>query len=187
MKRSNKIALFVSLGSLILIAEFVVGIFIVVWFFNQMIYSLSPESYADDYKNKLPKTATDISEKIIDLFPDWDYYLRAKITQEDFQEFIRALNLKVNKEKKLFISVNYDSTKFNKSIKDFEGDSISYKEYLREKNFKEQYKGMDWWQVKNINDIYYTQYYHDKEKTSISGEVLATYEDGYLYFFVRKY
>jgi hypothetical protein len=152
-----------------------------------MIYSLSPESYGEEYKNYLPKTATEISDKIIDLFPDWDYYLKAKITQEEFQKFVGDIKLKINKEKKISINVNYDSSKYNKDIKDFDNDSISYRVYLREKKLKNQYAGMEWWQVKNKNEIYYTEYYHDKEKSSKSGEVISTYEDGYIYFFVRKY
>ncbi|MCX6166146.1 MAG: hypothetical protein NTU73_15010 [Ignavibacteriae bacterium] len=186
MNKSHKIILFVSLGSVILIAEFIIGILGLAWLFNSMIYSLSPESYAEEYKDKLPKTATEISEKIIDAFPDWDYYLRAKITQAEFQKFVEDLNLKINKEQKFSINVNYDSLKYNKDINDFNGDSTEYRMYEYNKNFNKQYKGMEWWKVKNINDIYYTAYYR-KDKTLISGEVLATYEEGYLYLFVRKY
>lgn len=158
MKRPQKIFLLISLSSLILITEFVVGIFILIWFFNQMIYSLSPESYIDEYKSALPKTATEIKEKFYDAFPDFSYFMKAKITKDDFTEFTGKLKL----------NNNNDSTKY------------SYKVFKGGKN------ELDWWKVTGKSDIFYKVYYH-KDKSSISGEEYATYEDGNLYFYVIKY
>jgi hypothetical protein len=45
---------------------------------------------------------------------------------------------------------------------------------------------LDWWRVTGKSDVFYKVYYHE-DKTSISGEEYATYEDGYLYFYVIKY
>jgi hypothetical protein len=155
MKKSHKVILFVSLGSVTFIIICFVSVY---WLLNSMIYSLSPESYIDEYKSALPKTATETKEKFYDAFPDFSYFMKAKITQDEFNTYTKELKL----------NINNDSTKLSSKI------------------FKSGKKELDWWKVTGKNDIYYKVYYH-KDKSSVSGEEYATYEDGNLYFYVIKY
>lgn len=155
MKKSHKVILFVSLGSITFIIICLIGIY---WLFNTMTYSISPESYIDEYKSALPNTATEMKEKFYDAFPDFSYFMKAKITKEEFKDYTDKLKL----------NINNDSTKY--SFKVFKGGK----------------KELDWWKVTGKSDIFYKVYYH-KDKSSISGEEYATYEDGNLYFYVIKY
>ncbi|MCX6164388.1 MAG: hypothetical protein NTU73_05925 [Ignavibacteriae bacterium] len=120
MKKSKKIIL-VSVISIIIIVLF----FIVlnwIWNFTKEILSPAPT----ELKYSLPSTATDISDKFIDIFPDWEYYLKAKITQEEFYNYINELGLKIISDRKMATlkNIKIDSTKdyneFKDSVKSFD-------------------------------------------------------------------
>jgi len=88
----------ISLGGLIRLAVWLnwiitimSGAFVLLWF-----YAFSPQSYASEFRSELPRSAEEIQEHIVDLFPDWDYYLKAKITKEEFDEFTEDLELEHN-------------------------------------------------------------------------------------------
>jgi hypothetical protein len=168
MKKSKKIVL-ISISVLSIFFLLLLGSYIIIRFF---FYSVLPESYIDEYKSALPKTATNISDKFIDAYPDWSYYLKAKISQEEFNDFVKNLKLDKNNVKKIVNIFNYDSTKFNNS--EFN------------KRYMKQFEGMDWWKVTNKNNVYYAVHYH-KNTSSISSEEFATYEEGYLYFRIVTY
>lgn len=117
------------------------------------------------YKNRLPSTATEISEKYVDAYPDFSYYLKARITKNEFNDFIKELGLEINLFKKMPRLEQYDSTKYR--------DDPEMDMYMK------QYKDMNWWDLDIGNKVYY--------KGFGESDYYATYENGFIYFFVYKY
>jgi hypothetical protein len=167
MKKSKKVILF-SVSTLVIIILLIIGLNCI-WNLFSQYFSPIPSGY----KDALTKSATEISDKYIDEFPDWEYFLKAKITQNEFYDFINEINLKINDKMKIIQDINLDSTNHNK-------DS-----YLKSINLK--YKNIEWWDVKNRNEVYYSVDYHKDNPSMISSEEFATYENGYLYLHVITY
>src|SRR6266540_5048671 len=88
----------IAIGSSVWAASCIatVGLIGLVIIVNLVSYAISPESYAEEYRDKLPNDAEETQEHIVDLFPDWDYYLKAKITKEEFDKFVKDLELTHN-------------------------------------------------------------------------------------------
>lgn len=117
------------------------------------------------YRNRLPSTATEISEKYVDAFPDFSYYLKARISQNEFNDFVKHMGLEINLFKQIPEIERYDSTKYRN---DPEMD-----------NYMKQFKDMNWWDLDIDNKVYY--------KGSEGSDYYASYNNGFLYFFVYKY
>ena len=48
---------------------------------------------ANHFRSALPFSAQEVQTASVDLFPDWDYYLKAKLPEEDFPRYVQDLEL----------------------------------------------------------------------------------------------
>ena len=64
-----------------------------------------------DFYDKLPKTAKNIQEANIDLFPDYTYYLKAELPVEDLDNYIQKLGLEYTLAGYLLTKGHYDFMK----------------------------------------------------------------------------
>ncbi|MDF7809528.1 hypothetical protein P4E94_18975 [Pontiellaceae bacterium B12219] len=63
------------------------------WIFCQFKWGWGLGNYHSFYYESLPETATDIKEATFDNFPDYALILKAKITPEEFNEYVNKLEL----------------------------------------------------------------------------------------------
>jgi hypothetical protein len=50
-------------------------------------------SSANHFRSTLPFSAQDVQTASVDFFPDWSYYLKARLPEEDFARYVQDLEL----------------------------------------------------------------------------------------------
>ena len=112
------------------------------------------------YRKLLPKSATDIKDFYWEdgFLPDYEYYLRATISREDFEIYLDSLDL----------VLNTDSSKYTDEI----GNMTTGGSCLNEIK--------DWWDVESNQDsIFVWQNGHEWN--------IARYIKGYLYLYAHEH
>ncbi len=96
MKKPLKVALWIA-GSAVGLVAIAYGVLIAIGFFvfGSVGSSNRDGSSTISWRSSLPETASDVHEHAWadDFLPDYDYYLRARVSKPDFDKFVRDLGL----------------------------------------------------------------------------------------------
>lgn len=104
MKKPLKIALWIA-GSLAGLVAIAFATLIAVGFFLLESFDSSDDGHSTiSWRTSLPATATEVKEHAwADGFlPDYDYYLRARITKPEFDKFVQDLELTPHKDTRIY-------------------------------------------------------------------------------------
>jgi hypothetical protein len=106
---------------------------------------------ASDLRRELPWAASEIKEQSYDLFPDYSYFLKAKMPEKDFAKYVGGLGLTLHTSASQY------------------GDDMQWLHWP-----SPPFRQLDWWNpTPSLEQTYVQQAGHEW--------TLVKYEDGYVY------